>query len=296
MPAHVLSYPPPSWGKDTRTVLLFFIPGNPGYIGYYEPFLLCLRSLIDSSNGSRSKSAEFHICGQDLAGFNDDDHEPFSSSHQPHNVQYQIDYYLKVLSGLRIPDGPKKGKSYDDIVLMGHSLGTYIALQLFQAVLKDPEPQLHLKSGILLFATVEHLADSPRGKRLDLLRRSPFLSRNAHVIAKAFLSLWPYSALYWYVSTIMGFPKHAATVTTQFLKSRDGVWQALYMGLDELNVIGEGDWDETLWEIAEEVSLHLALWHHRRDPSETNDDDVGASADPDKWGDDAKVLLLLRTQ
>ncbi|KAK9783408.1 putative AB hydrolase-1 domain-containing protein [Seiridium cardinale] len=255
MAVHSLSYPAPA-GNDTassRDVLIFFISGNPGLIDYYTPFFESLRSLIDATPGLNS--TRFHIYGQDLAGFNDEDHKPFDSQEPPRDVEYQVKNSLDVISSLRIESGSKKDKPFDDVILAGHSVGTYIGLQIFHRLLKDPSlaPHLHLKAGILLFPTIEHISHSRQGRQLDLLRRTPVLGPNAHTIAQGFLRLWPYSALYGFVNKILGFPPHAATVTTKFLKSRDGVWQALYMGMDEMKVIGEDTWDEELWEIERET-------------------------------------------
>lgn len=64
-----------------------------------------------------------------------------------------------------------------------------------------------------------------------MLRQTPLLGDHAHRIAQGFLRLWPYDALYWFVSKTLGFPPHAAEVTTRWLKSRDGVWQSLHLGM-----------------------------------------------------------------
>lgn len=257
MAAHSLSYAAPAGNAATsaapRDVLIFFISGNPGLIDYYGPFFESLRTLLDSATGLGA--TRFHIYGRDLAGFGADDHKPFDSQHPPHDVEYQIRNSLEVVSSLRIEHGAKAGEPFDDVLLMGHSVGSYIGLQIFHRLLRDPSaaPHLNLKAGILLFPTIEHINLSPQGKQLDLLRRTPVLGPNAHRIAQGFLRLWPYAALYGFVNKILGFPPHAATVTTKFLKSRDGVWQALHMGMDEMQVIGEDTWDEELWEIAEEA-------------------------------------------
>jgi pimeloyl-ACP methyl ester carboxylesterase len=259
MAPHSLSYPPPAGNVNasSRDVLLFFISGNPGLIDYYEPFLSSLRQLLDSS--TVLTSVRFHIYGQDLAGFDDSDHTPpFGRGNPPHDVAYQIGHLFNALSDLRVENGPKKGKPYDDVLLMGHSVGAYMALQLFRKLLRDPSSASHLnlKSGILLFPTIEQIAHSPQGMKLNLLRRTPVLGTNAHWIAQGFLRLWPYGALYWFISKVMGFPPHAATVTTRWLKSRDGVWQALHMGMDEMQVIADDTWEDELWEIATEAQVH----------------------------------------
>ncbi|KAK7912171.1 major facilitator superfamily transporter [Apiospora marii] len=240
MAIHSLSFPPgqgsrAASGKSSKDVLIFMISGNPGLIDYYEPFLSALRTLLDSSPAS--KETQFHIYGQDLAGFNDDDHEPFSDANPPRDVAYQVNYLFETLSAICIQDeagNPQKhGQPFDEVILIGHSVGTYLILQLFHEQLRSPEraPHLRLQTGILLFPTIEHIRHSPSGQRLELLRSAALLERHAHRLAAGFLRLWPGVALRW---------------------SRDGVWQALHMGLDEMRVIGEDQWDEELWEIERE--------------------------------------------
>ncbi|KAF3064373.1 UPF0554 protein C2orf43 like protein [Daldinia childiae] len=258
---HFLAFPPSSLDNGpedsrSRDILIFFIPGNPGLIDYYEPFLSTLRELLNEAKSL--EHIRFHIYGQNLAGFLDDDHEPFTSQRTPYNLHDQIQHTLAALKKLRVDSGSRKGLPYDEVLLIGHSVGSYIALELFHQLLRDPDlaPHLNLGSGILLFPTIHHISNSPSGKKLDLLRRTPILGDNAYRIAQAFLRLFPQGALRWIVSSVMGFPAHGAEVTTRWLKSRDGVWQALHMGMDEMQVIGEDKWDEELWEIAYEAETH----------------------------------------
>lgn len=231
-----LSYPARSDNTNSnhvsqQHVLIFFVPGNPGLIGYYAPFLSALRDLLDSS--SSLANTTFHIHGQNLAGFSDQDHEPFTSQNKPYDLEYQIQHILKIVSGLRITSGPKQGQPYDHVLLMGHSVGAYIVLETCHRVLHDPSlaPESRFISGILLFPTIERIADSSNGWKLNMLRQTPLLGDNAYRIAQGFLRLWPYNTLHWFVSKTLGFPPHAADVTTRWLKSRDGVWQSLHLGM-----------------------------------------------------------------
>jgi hypothetical protein len=156
MAVHSLFYPPSPTTENGggaassgpgRDVLIFFISGNPGLIDYYEPFFVALRQLLDSAP-SRG-STRVHIYGQDLAGFNDADHEPFSKKHPPRDVEYQIRHSLDALSRLRVPPRPGSGeaaaaaagdKPYDDVLVMGHSVGSYIALEIFhRLVARQPD-------------------------------------------------------------------------------------------------------------------------------------------------------------
>ncbi len=243
-------------GSPSRDVLIFFISGNPGLIGYYEPFLSTLRTLLDETNLLRN--ARFQIYGQNLAGFSDDDHEPFTTDRKPHSLEYQIQHTLTVLKQLRIESGPRRGLPYDDILLIGHSVGGYITLELFHRLLRDPSlaPHVHLTSGILLFPTIHHISSSPSGWKLNLLRKTPILGDNAYRIAQTVLRLCPHNALHWLVRRVLGFSAHGVETTTRWIKSRDGVWQALHMGMDEMKVIGEERWGNELWEIAHEAEAH----------------------------------------
>ncbi|KAI0160087.1 hypothetical protein GGR52DRAFT_178365 [Hypoxylon sp. FL1284] len=259
---HFLTYPPRALDDKTtndtpsRDVLIFFISGNPGLIDYYEPFLSTLRSLLDGD--ASLGHTRFQLYGQDLAGFRDDDHEPFTSQRKPHNLEYQIQHNLAALERLRVESGPRSGSPYDEVLLIGHSVGSYIALELFHRLLRNPDLISHLKltSGILLFPTIEHISRSSNGWKMDLLRRTPVLGPNAHHIAQAFLHICPRSAIRWIVHGFMGFPAQNADTTVRWLKSRDGVWQALHLGMDEMRVIGEDRWDDELWEIARDAEAH----------------------------------------
>lgn len=253
---------------ETRQCLIYFLTGNPGLIDYYTPFLTHLRTLLDNIETQRGHKVTFTIYGRDLAGFDDEDHpKPFNKTDNlPHDVEYEInDCFKHLLAANKIPssssedgttpDHPRAGEPFDEVILIGHSLGTYIALELFHRHLHDPSlaPALNLRSGILLFATIAHLAKSPKGVHLNALRRQPFLARNIPLLAKRALSLLPTAVIRWVVSTILGMPPHAADVTTRFLTSRDGVYQALYLGMDEMAVISDEVWAEELWEIADEA-------------------------------------------
>lgn len=248
---------------ESRQCLIYFLTGNPGLIDYYTPFLTHLRTLLDNIETQRGQKITFTIYGRDLAGFDDEDHpKPFNKTDNlPHDVEYEInDCFKHLIAANKIPasegtSNPRAGEPFDEVIVMGHSLGTYIALELFHRHLHDPSsaPDLNLRSGILLFATIAHLAKSPKGVHLNALRNQSFLARNVPLLAKRLLSLLPTAFIRWFVANLLGMPPHAADVTTRFLTSRDGVYQALYLGMDEMAVISDEVWAEELWEIGDEA-------------------------------------------
>ena len=268
-----LEYPSTKRG-DThrRQCLIFMIPGNPGLVGYYEPFMKALRQLLDETEAKEDSRYAFHIYGRNLLGFDDVDHEPAfgtatatGTKTEPFSLEDQIrglcDHVQHVSSAAGKSETP-----FDEVILIGHSVGAYMALEIFnrhhhlrqqQQSTTTPKtpPTLAttpLKSAILLFPTISHIAQSPSGQRLNRLRQTPFLDRTAHHLAQGLVNLVPA----WVLGNIvlrrlMGFPPHAAAATLRFLTGRDGIWQALHMGKDEMGTITEERWGEEMWEIEE---------------------------------------------
>ena len=148
---------------DSQDYLVYFLTGNPGLILYYQPFLSKLHSLLTLS--SSIDSARFHICGHSLRGFEFQDdknvkppEEPFSLAEQ---IGYQEDLLYKHIRSHRYRTGnnPK-------VILMGHSVGAYILLELIKnhpKRIEGGEEDFDLIGGVLLFPTITHIAQSPLG-------------------------------------------------------------------------------------------------------------------------------------
>lgn len=263
-----LSFPSPNAAQaraETRECLIYFLTGNPGIIDFYEPFLRFLRAHLDAIESKRQHRVAFHLYGRNLAGFDDTDHaRPFNTTdNQPNNVEHEVQSCIgHIAAANSIPasrGAARAGQPFDDVVLMGHSFGTYLALEIFHRHLHDPSavaPGLKLRSGVLLFATVAHIAKSPNGVQMDLMRRTPLLGRYAPLVARGFLSLVPAAVLRFITTRFIGQDDHASVITTRFLHSRDALFQALYLGMDEMHVISEETWAEELWEIGDEAVAH----------------------------------------
>ena len=150
-------------GAETQDYLIYFITGNPGLILYYQPFLSRLHSLLISV--SSTESARFHLCGHSLKGFEFQNNpyaeiprHPLSLGEQ---IQYQEDLLYKHVKSHRERTGntPK-------VILMGHSVGAYILLELIKnhpKRIEGGEEDFDLIGGILLFPTITHIAQSPLG-------------------------------------------------------------------------------------------------------------------------------------
>ncbi|KAH0493459.1 hypothetical protein TgHK011_000127 [Trichoderma gracile] len=280
---------------NQRQGLIYFICGNPGLVHYYTVFLECLRGMLDelqdglTEGKSRSRTV-YDIYGRNLLGFSDDDHEPFvRGSNEPWDLDGQIEGIYRDVAARRIPsshqqsqsqeqDQGQQGRPYDFVILMGHSVGAYIALEVFHRHTKNPTraPHLHLRHGFLLFPTLTHIAASPSGRRVSLLRSIPRFEDNAHLFAKFLLGCLPYAVVLWVVKNVMGFTEQTARVTADWLKSRDGVWQAIHLGLSELRTICEEKWEEELWRATTEDEGDADRYdYYHGDDNTTEDDAVG---------------------
>ncbi|UKZ58216.1 hypothetical protein TrVGV298_012083 [Trichoderma virens] len=273
-----------------RHGLIYFICGNPGLVNYYAVFLDCLRGMLDAADEGSGGTA-FDIYGRNLLGFSDDDHEPFSNTNEPWDLDGQIDgMYRDVAARSVIPDNAgaegedgQAARPYDFVILMGHSVGAYISVEIFHRHMQDPSqaPHLNLRHGFLLFPTLTHIANSPSGRRLGLLRSIPSVEDNAHHLAKFILNCIPFACVLWIIKNIMGFTPQTAEVTARWLKSRDGVWQAIHLGLSELRTICEEKWEEELWETTiEDDDINNYNYYHGKGKTAANGESQDGAETP----------------
>lgn len=151
---------------NTQDYLIFMIGGNPGLISYYEPFLSTLHALLSAS--TFSESAQFYIYASSLPGFEnatlangDEASEPVGLQQTVKTTEDMI-YEQILLHRKATPstDAPPK------VILMGHSVGGYILLEIIRRHKRRVETgaeDFDLIGGILLFPTIVNIAKSPLG-------------------------------------------------------------------------------------------------------------------------------------
>ena len=159
---------------------IFFITGNPGLIAYYHTFLACLsKHLSGISDG-------VHIYGHSLGGFEargrgrERGHAPYGLQQQIRNVEEGLHAYVRAHESLSSREGQQAtGISIHNparIILMGHSVGAYILLELIrrhrEKVLLGMQTDMEIVGGVLLFPTVTHIAKSPSGLRVGVRSRT----------------------------------------------------------------------------------------------------------------------------
>ena len=157
--------PDPS-NEGKQDILIYMITGNPGLITYYQPFLSTLHTLLQSSPASQS--ANFYICGYSLAGFETSLAGDGQTPQSPVGLREQIDdtedqLYFHIDTHQR--SSAAHGRPLK-VILMGHSVGAYILLELIQhhkTKVDSGREDFDLIGGILLFPTITHIAKSPSG-------------------------------------------------------------------------------------------------------------------------------------
>ena len=172
--------------QDPPIYHIFFITGNPGLIGYYEPFLSTLSFLLQSS----TSQVEFRVFGSSLAGFEASRYSNFGGVRKPpYGLATQIEiveerlrlfirgqlvprYQCQTTSVYRHDDRKLEhnGERPAKVILIGHSVGAYILLELIRRRhLAAPEDQeMDFIGGILLFPTITHIAKSSAGVRFSV--------------------------------------------------------------------------------------------------------------------------------
>jgi hypothetical protein len=202
-----LTHVPPS---PTESLLVFHITGNPGLIEYYRTFLtLCFDGLRD-----RYPDQHIKVTGTSLCGFEVQREHQHSSNYNtqgpPYDLEQQIEHVALALErAIESHRAAKPAASSSSpsapmrVVLMGHSMGSYILLEVLRRRKSDPPKSLktaNIIGGICLFPTVTHIAKSPSGKKISvcffllLVPKSLFACpERKHGRFKAFLSFSPYS-------------------------------------------------------------------------------------------------------
>jgi pimeloyl-ACP methyl ester carboxylesterase len=153
------------------TLLVFMITGNPGLIEYYRTFLtLCFDSL-------RTNYPDHHVkvAGTSLRGFGVQDKNHQQSVNEnaegPYDLEQQIEHIGQMLE--RAIESHARHGSSPKVVLMGHSVGSYILLEVLRRRKQSPTTQqlsndAKVIGGICLFPTVTHIAKSPSGKKFSV--------------------------------------------------------------------------------------------------------------------------------
>lgn len=168
---------PPSSSSPCKTVLIFFIPGNPGLVEYYRQFLTHLKKRLSTPtkhNDQSDANTNYLIHGASLAGFDVSGSRNIPSATQdlPLSLDAQVE---DVYSRLEATAARVRLENHIEgdlpVVVMGHSIGAYMALQVvakWQESSKQRATHMRLSAGICLFPTIFELNISPTGSQVGV--------------------------------------------------------------------------------------------------------------------------------
>lgn len=133
-------------------LLIFIIPGNPGFSPFYMPFARALYSLTNKRFPVWSITyAGFALVPKDKKILTSPADANAQEIKDIYGLRGQIEHKIAFLRA-HVPKDVK-------LILVGHSIGSYIALQ----ILKNA-PELPVIHTFLLFPTIERMSESPKGR------------------------------------------------------------------------------------------------------------------------------------
>ncbi|XP_055491366.1 lipid droplet-associated hydrolase isoform X3 [Leucoraja erinacea] len=218
---------PQNESRTSSKVLFLIIPGNPGIVCYYKLFMQILYKILIPKYPIWAISHAGHcIPPEDMEMMEDTElADVFGLNGQ---IEHKLDFLRK-----KVPKDTK-------LVLIGHSIGCHMILEMMKQ-----EPELQVLKAILLFPTIERMAESPQGKVLTpILRNLRFLV----YVPIYFLSFLPGSVkaslVRWALQSLQ--PLDEATVSASLnLFSVDCAANAMYMGSQEMLQVVQRD-DSTI--------------------------------------------------
>jgi pimeloyl-ACP methyl ester carboxylesterase len=156
-------------GTTSETYLLCMIPGNPGFIEYYDEFLMDLATNLEQSK-TAVEGVRYVLFGAAHSGFVTKVWNPEGLKGKwktPYSldqvIEAQIDDlqdFIEEQEGLREPV---------KVVLIGHSVGSYISLEMTRRLReRGMQDKIRVVGGLLLFPTVVDIAKSPHGIKLSV--------------------------------------------------------------------------------------------------------------------------------
>ncbi|XP_058035540.1 lipid droplet-associated hydrolase isoform X3 [Ahaetulla prasina] len=139
--------------KSAPRVLFLVIPGNPGLVGFYRTFIEALYFSLNQqypvwvvSHGGHCKIPHEIKRKEEMVSNDTDD---------VFGLQGQAEHKLKFLRKF-VPKDVK-------LILIGHSIGSYLALKIMKH-----SPEVEILRSILLFPTIERMAQSPQANIMYL--------------------------------------------------------------------------------------------------------------------------------
>jgi Lipid-droplet associated hydrolase len=172
-----ICYGPSTIAQDgDQEYLIYFITGNPCVIGYYDSFMSRLATILNAG----SVSERYYVCGYSLPGFDLLEREILVDKELPCGLEEQIQS-TEILIEKSVIDHNERSdtiKRSPKVILMGHSIGCYIMLEILRRRKMDINAisgfedivlsNVNIGGGVLLFPTIAHMNKSRNGRILTV--------------------------------------------------------------------------------------------------------------------------------
>ncbi|XP_028653218.1 lipid droplet-associated hydrolase isoform X2 [Erpetoichthys calabaricus] len=135
--------------EESSSVLFLIIPGNPGIVGFYKTFMQVIYQSFDKKYPVWAVSHAGHCVPPDFMDMKEDTND--AELEDVFGLNGQVEHKMAFLKQY-VPRDVK-------LVLVGHSIGCYIILEIMKR-----DPLLQVLKSVLLFPTIERMAQSPQGK------------------------------------------------------------------------------------------------------------------------------------
>ncbi|XP_034419459.1 lipid droplet-associated hydrolase isoform X1 [Cyclopterus lumpus] len=207
-------------------VLFLIIPGNPGVVGFYRTFIQTIHSMFGYHYPVWAVSHAGHCVPPDSMDMVED--VSSAAERDVFGLNGQIEHKLAFLRR-HVP-------SETSLVLVGHSIGCYIILDIMKR-----NPKLKIIKAIMLFPTIERMAETPQGKVM-----TPVLCHMRYVayLPLFLLSLLPEGLKASLIKLVFGSIRsldHTVVQPTVGLLNGDCAVNAMYMGGQEMRKVLERD-------------------------------------------------------
>jgi len=213
-PSSSLWWPPTLDAPSPPDTVLLFIPGNPGVIDFYIPFL---SSIYDSSTTVHGLS--FAILAHTHVGY--------STNSKTWPKDDHVGLVSQVAALVEVVDTIQKEYGYKTkIILAGHSMGSWLSLQVLKA-----RPDV-ISSMLLLFPSISNIAGTPNGISLSWLFRPSVPSMIANLSR-----LSPYIPRGILARLFPAYPRDQLDVLRSFIASPCAVYTSLTLANDEMRTI-----------------------------------------------------------
>ncbi|CAN6810194.1 unnamed protein product [Brassica oleracea var. botrytis] len=204
---------------ETPKVHVLFIPGNPGVVSFYNDFLESLHQFLDGNASITAVGQISHTSKDWESG------KLFSLQEQ---IDHKVEFIRQELESVKVP-----------IILVGHSIGSYISLEILR---KCPEKVLYC-IGLYPFLTLNQ--QSTKQSLIRKLAASSLLSATASFLV-ASLGLLSMSAARRLVSYSLGasWSDTAVQAICTHLRQYHTMRNVLYMAMTEFRELAaEPDWE-----------------------------------------------------